>query len=80
MQLDEIKTTVNDFLIEDFEISPELLNENARLKEDIGLDSLDWVDIIVLIEKHFGFKPDTSSLKNCRSLGDVYQYIAATVK
>lgn len=47
---------VRNFLIEDLEIEEEKIAPEAKLKDDLGIDSLDFVDIVVIVEKNFGFK------------------------
>ena len=59
MNRQEIEAKVKEFLIEDLEIDEEKIQPEARLKEDIGIDSLDFVDIVVIVEKTFGFKMKT---------------------
>ena len=56
MTREEIEEKVRNFLIEDLEIEEEKIFDDATLKEDIGIDSLDFVDIVVIVEKNFGFK------------------------
>lgn len=56
MNRTEIEAKVNDFLIEELEIEEEKIFPEAKLKEDMGIDSLDFVDIVVIVEKNFGFK------------------------
>ena len=45
----EIEEKVRNFLIEDLEIEEENIFPDARLKEDMGIDSLDYVDIVVIV-------------------------------
>ena len=59
MTREEIERITNGFLVEEIEIDPAVICSNAKLKEDLGIDSLDFVDIVVIVEKNFGFKPDT---------------------
>ena len=56
MERKEIESKVRDFLIEDLEVDEEKIVPEARLKDDVGIDSLDFVDIVVIVEKNFGFK------------------------
>ena len=56
MTRQEIEEKVRNFLIEDLEIEEDTISPEARLKEDMGIDSLDFVDIVVIVEKNFGFK------------------------
>lgn len=75
MNRTEIKTIVNEFLIDEFEIEEEVITEDAHLINDIGLESLDLVDIVVIIEKDFGFKVQREDMKDIKTLGDLYTYI-----
>ena len=52
----EIEERVKNFLIEELEIEEENIFPDAKLKDDMGIDSLDFVDIVVIVEKNFGFK------------------------
>ena len=52
----EIEEKVREFLIEELEIEEENIFPEAKLKEDMGIDSLDYVDIVVIVEKAFGFE------------------------
>ena len=56
MERKEIEEKVKAFLIEDLEIEEENIAPEAKLKDDLGIDSLDFVDIVVIVEKNFGFK------------------------
>lgn len=77
MDKETIIKKVNTLLVEEFEIAEDLLTPEASLKDDLEIDSLDFVDIVVLINRDFGFKPQTEELKAIKTLDDFYQYIAA---
>ena len=51
----EIEEKVKNFLIEELEIDEENIFPEAKLKDDMGIDSLDYVDIVVIVERNFGF-------------------------
>jgi acyl carrier protein len=72
----EIEQTVNSFLVDDLEIDAAKLQSQARLREDLGIDSLDVVDIVVLVKEHFGFKMKTEEMTEVVTLGQFYDYIA----
>ena len=80
MQREEVIKTVNRFLVEEIEIEEDLLKEDALLKEDLRIDSLDFVDIVVIVEKNFGFKIKPEEMKEVRTLGQFYDYITSKVK
>ena len=80
MQKEDVIKTVNNFLVEEIEIEENLLKEDALLKEDLGIDSLDFVDIVVIVERNFGFKIKPEEMKDVRTLGQFYDYIASKVQ
>jgi Acyl carrier protein len=80
MTREEIKEIVNGFLVEDLEIDAEKLKEDALLKEDVGIDSLDFVDIVVLVEEKFGFKIKAEEMTEVKTLASFYDYIDSKLK
>ena len=66
---------INDFLIEDFEVEEEVLQPGANLKDTIGLDSLDFVDLVVAVESNFGVKLVGEDFVNVVTLNDFYNLI-----
>lgn len=70
---------MNSLLVEEFEIAEELLTPEANLKNDLEIDSLDLVDIVVLIDQEFGFKPTAEDLKSVKTLQDFYDFIASHI-
>lgn len=76
----EIEEKVRDFMIEDMEIAEEKVHANALLKEDMGIDSLDYVDIIVIVNRVFGFKIKPEEMKDVKTLGDFYDYIEKKIE
>ncbi len=79
MQKDYIVDKVNEFLIDEFELEAEQLSPDALLKDDLEIESLDFVDIAVIIEKEFGFKVVGEEMVNVRTLDDLYNYILSKV-
>ena len=79
MQRAEIIEIVNEFLIDEFEIEESALGPDAHLIDDLGIESLDFVDIVVSIEKEFGFKVKREEITDVRSLSDLHGYIEKRV-
>jgi acyl carrier protein len=79
MTKEEIVKIVNNFLVEEIEIEETEINNDALLKEDLGIDSLDFVDIVVIVEKHFGFKIKPEEMAEVRTLSQFYDYIESKV-
>ena len=72
----EIKVKVNELFVKGFEISPEKLTPTASLYEDLGLDSLDAVDMLVHLEEAFKIKVDGERLMEVRTMQNVYDLVA----
>jgi len=79
MERAEIELKVNEFLVEEMEIEAGDINYDARLKEDLGLDSLDFVDIVVIVEKSFGFKIKPEEMSNVLTVREFYGYIESKI-
>ena len=75
MNRPEIVNRINSFLEEDFEVSPDALQAEAPLKETLDLDSLDYIDLVVAIEQHFGFKVKPEDFQTMHTLNDFYNYV-----
>lgn len=75
MERQEIINTINNFLIDEFELEQSQLTPEAKLRDDLEIESLDFVDIVVVIEREFGFKVKGEEMVNVRTLGDLYNYI-----
>ena len=79
MERKEIEEKVKAFLIEDLEIEEENIAPEAKLKDDIGIDSLDCVDIVVIVEKTFGFKIKPEEMQGIVTLSQFCDYIESKV-
>jgi acyl carrier protein len=72
----EVIKRINELLIEEFELKPEQMNPEARFREDLELDSLDAVDMVVVLEQAFGFKiKKDEAFQSIRTLEDLYAFV-----
>ena len=79
MTRQEIDEKIRQFLTEDLEIDGEKIKPEARLKEDIGIDSLDFVDIVVIVEKTFDFKIKVEELTKVKTYEQFCDYIESHI-
>lgn len=80
MTEEEIVELTKEVFEESFEIDPSQLTLEAHIFTDLGLDSLDIVDLIVALQHKFGVKiRDNAGVREIRTLGDICKFIA-TVK
>ncbi|MDR6515215.1 acyl carrier protein [Chryseobacterium camelliae] len=75
MEREKIITTVNDFLVNEFEVDSEEISNEANFKKTLGLDSLDYIDLVVVIESNFGVKLGEADFKNIVTFEDFYSTI-----
>ena len=72
----EIKDKIVKALSEEFELDPERLQPEATLYEDLGFDSLDAVDMVVVLEKTFGVKlSDEEAVRSVRTVEDIMNLV-----
>lgn len=71
--------TINDFLVEDFEVAPEAIVPSANMKETLELDSLDYIDLVVVIESNFHFKVKPEDFTGIQTFQDFYNYVIGKV-
>ncbi len=73
---EELRRKTVEVLAEEFELDPADMGPEATLYEDLGLDSLDAVDMVVVLEKTFGMKmTDQDALRSIRTMEDLFQFL-----
>jgi acyl carrier protein len=79
MDVNEIFQKVKMVLVEEFEIEADIITTESLIFDELGLDSLDSVDLIVALEKAFAFKidraNDSSVISQIRSIQDIMNYV-----
>ena len=77
----EIINKTNKVFEESFEIEKERLVPQAHIFTDLGLDSLDIVDLVVALQNTFGVKiRNEEKVRDIRTLEDIYQFISEIKK
>ncbi|KIC95143.1 acyl carrier protein [Flavihumibacter solisilvae] len=79
MTVEKIIEKVNRFLVDEFEVAPELISPEANLQETLELDSLDYIDMVVVLESNFGFKVKPEDFVGINSFQDFYDYVCDRV-
>lgn len=75
----EIIEKINHFMVGEFEVEQEAITPQANLKETLGLDSLDYIDLVVVVENNFGFKVKPEDFGGITTFQDFYNYIASKI-
>lgn len=79
MNNEEIIEEIKGFLVEEFEVEMEHITPEANLKETLGLDSLDYIDLVVVIESNFGFKVKPEDFVGIVTFENFYDYVISRV-
>ena len=76
MQYEEIVSKINAFLVDEFEVAEDKIVAEANVKETLQLDSLDYIDLVVVIESNFGFKVKPEDFVTIVTFQNFYDYVA----
>jgi len=77
---DEIFDRLKGYLEDMFEVPPEKVSLEARLFEDLDLDSIDAVDLVVKLQELTGRKFKPEEFKSVRTVGDVLDRVHALLQ
>jgi acyl carrier protein len=80
MDRETIVKTINNLLVQEFELDESVINPNAHLKDDLGLESLDFVDIAVIVKKEYGITLKGTEVSSIRTMDNLYDYIYASTQ
>lgn len=75
MQQNEIIERINQFLAEEFEVELEAFIPEANLRQTLQLDSLDYIDLVVVVENNFGFRMKAEDFIDILTFKDFYTYV-----
>ena len=76
MTNDEIIKIINEALIKEFELETDKMVPEATLFESLELDSLDMVDMVIVLENAFKFKiTEEEEIRGIRTLGDIHNFV-----
>ncbi len=80
MNKEAIVEKINEFLIDEFEVDGDDVQADANLKNTLGLDSLDYVDLVVSIESNFGVKLVEADFVDVDTFQSFYDLIEKKLK
>ncbi|MBR1872248.1 MAG: acyl carrier protein [Bacteroidales bacterium] len=79
MDYKQIEERIKAFLTEELEIEEDKITPGARLKEDLGIDSLEVVDVVVEVEKSFGYKMKPEDFKDIKTYKEFCDFLSDRV-
>jgi acyl carrier protein len=72
---ENIRQIINDFLHEEFEVDRSRIVPSADIKTTLELDSLDYIDLVVVMEKNLHIKVDPADLVDIHTIQNLYDYV-----
>lgn len=72
-------TKVRDLLVEEMDINADIIKPESELMNDLGFNSLELADLVVLCEERFGVVFDEAVLPTLLTVGDVANYLQENV-
>ena len=66
---------VRDFLVDQLDVEEEKVTMEASVTEDLGADSLDFVDLVMSLEEEFDVEIPDDQVENIKVVGDIVKYI-----
>lgn len=79
MTKEDLIEKVNSVLSEEFEASVSDMQPDAPMMEVLDLDSLDIVDVVVLVEKHFGYVMKKEDFRGIKTFSDFYDFLDSKI-
>jgi acyl carrier protein len=74
---DQVLAKLTETLHTMFEIPMEKITPEARLVEDLDLDSIDAVDLVVQLQDYTGKRIPVAEFRSVRTVGDVVDQVHA---
>ena len=75
MTKEEIIEKAREILAEEFEIDVNSITPDASLKDTLGLDSLDLVDVVVLAKQNFGITLSGPDFVDVKTFSDFFELL-----
>lgn len=72
----EIFDKVKEIIVKELKIDAEKVKPEASLKDDLGADSIDAVEVIMALEDEFNISISDDAAQNIKTVQDLVDYIA----
>ena len=80
MDLPDIEKRLREILETDFRVPAEKIGPSSTFRGDMGLDSLDAVDLILFVSREFGLKPQVDAFRDLHTFQKVAQHLFETTR
>ncbi len=76
MAKEEIFEKLKELVVDQLGVDDDEVTLDASIKDDLGADSLDLVDLVMSVEEEFGVKIADDDLESIKTVSDIVEYIA----
>ena len=73
--MSNVEEKVKDIIVEELGVEREKLTGEASFMEDLGVDSLDTVELVMAFEKEFDIDIPDEDAEKMRTVGDAMKYL-----
>jgi len=80
MKDEEILIELKKVLVEEFEVEEGEVNPEATFYDDLGLDSLDAIDLIVTLNNLYDIEVDSADSEAIRTVQDLIDIVKKNLK
>jgi acyl carrier protein len=78
MTQEQVLARLKQVLQSDFRIAPDKVTPDATFRGTLAMDSLDAVDLIYLVSREFGLKPDVEAFRDLDTVQKVVDHLVKT--
>lgn len=71
----DVRAKLAGLLTEDFRVAEAKIRDDGTFRGTFGLDSLDVVDFIFLVQKSFGFKAEVANFADLHTFAAVVKFV-----
>jgi acyl carrier protein len=77
MERNDVLTTVREIAVEVLGVEPDIVTEDATLKDDLGADSLDLVEVVMALEERLDITIPEDELEGIKTVGQAVDAVSA---
>ena len=71
---------LKEILVEELQIEADLITLDAELTNDLGINSIELADLVMLCEDKFNIEINDDNIGNFVTIGDVVEYLESLQK
>lgn len=76
----DVKQKITDILVEKLGIAPTEVTPEANLIKDLGIDSLDYAELIMEFEQEFNIRIPDNDAEQLQTVSEIVKYVEKKLK